>query len=563
MSKMGLKILKMISFITVISMALLILLNVFVFNMLFANLKTDAMNIAIEAVKVIDGDKLEKVLQNNTMDIDEYKEIEHSMIRFKSDNNIRYFYTLAKGKGESTYILVDAALTDKSELGEEYELGAGMQQAFEGNPSFDKEPTKDEYGTFISGYAPVKNSRGNIIAILGVDKDVADFLYIKTRIVSDSIIASIVILILSVLSSIIFSKKITSSVKKITDVLNYMKQGDLSVSLNLLSKDELQVIAEEINDFRMKTADTLRLVKNVSDDVLQQSETLSAVSQELAASTQIVSNSVGEASKESSRQAGELMNVSSTFSEFGHKISQTAISVESINIKMRIVDEKARDSGKDLKVLEDSIKDINYSISDVGKKIHGLGLQLSKISEITNLIKSISDQTNLLALNAAIEAARAGESGRGFSVVAEEIRKLAEQSKTSSSSISDLISNISSDSNIVVMTSDKMNEKINNQMQVIDKSIYSFKEIIKNIEEIIPQIKDVNSSITILNSDKEYVVRSVEIAASSAEEISSSTEEITATSQELNASSEEVAATSIDLSGKAQSMIREINKFKI
>lgn len=563
MNKIGVKILKMIGIISLISMTLLLLLNIIVFKMLFASLQTDAKNIAIEAVNVIDGDKLEKVIQSKSMDSDEYKEIEQSMIRFKSDNSIRYFYTLAKDEGDSASIIVDAALNDKSELGEEYGLEEEMKKAFEGTPSFNKEPTKDEYGTFLSGYAPIKNSNGKVIAIVGVDKDVANFIYIRTAIISDSIIASIVILILSVLSSIIFSKKITSNVNKIESVLDAMKQGDLTVPINVLSKDELQTIAEKINDFREETAKTLRLAKDVSDDVMQRSETLSAVSQELAASSQVITNSVGEVSKGSSDQAGELMNISNTISNFGLKIDQSVIDIEKINSKMRSVDLKAIDSSKDLKVLEDSIKDTNLSFADVREKIQGLGMELSKISEITNVIKSISDQTNLLALNAAIESARAGESGRGFSVVAEEIRKLAEQSKISSSSISDLISNISNNSNIVVTRSEEMNEKLNSQMQVIDKSMSSFKEIIENIEEIMPEITEVNSSMVIINSDKESIIKSVEVAASLSEEFLVSTEEITASSQEFDASSQEIAASSVELNIKAQSMIGAISKFKI
>lgn len=563
MSKIGVKILKTIVTIIVISMTLLILLNVIVFKMLFANFQADAKNIATEAVSVIDGDKLEKIIQDQSMDTDEYKEIEQSMIRFKSDNNIKYFYTLAKGEEEGAYIVVDAALTDKSDLGEEYDLEDEMVEAFNGTSSVNKEPVEDEYGTFLSGYAPIKNSNGDVIAIVGVDKDVASFIYIRTIIISCSIIASLVILILSILSSIVFSRKITSNVNKIKYILNSMKQGDLTVPINILSKDELQIIAEEINDFREEAAKALRLSKDVSDDVMKQSENLSAVSEELAASSEVIANSVEEVSKGSNNQVESLTQISNTINDFGLKIDQSARDIEKINSKMKLIDLKTTDSSKDLEGLENSIKDINISFIDISQKIQGLGKELSKIGEATNVIKSISEQTNLLALNAAIEAARAGEAGRGFSVVAEQIRKLAEQSKTSSLSISDLISNISNDSDTVVKTSEAMNEKLSNQMKVIDKSMSSFKSVIENIEEIVPHITDVNNRIAIIDNDKESIISSVKVATSLAEEILVSTGEMTVSSREFKVSSQEVAESSVDLSMKAQFMIEAINKFKI
>jgi methyl-accepting chemotaxis protein len=120
-----------------------------------------------------------------------------------------------------------------------------------------------------------------------------------------------------------------------------------------------------------------------------------------------------------------------------------------------------------MKLLINSVNIVSSSFKDFIKKIEMLNKNIVQISDITTLINGIAEQTNLLALNAAIEATRAGESGRGFAVVADEIRKLAEQSQTSSKNIESLISGISREANIIIKTTDGLNNELNNQVEVM------------------------------------------------------------------------------------------------
>jgi methyl-accepting chemotaxis protein len=494
MNKLGTKILKLTIGMFCISMLVLILANVYIFKNVFSKLQTQVGEVASEAVDVVDADKLEKVIKSQSMDSADYKEIQESLIKFKNDKNIIFIYTLVRDGEDSTYFAVDSALVNTSEFGEEYSLKDGMIDAFNGKVSFTKKPYTDDYGTFISGYAPIKNSSGKIIAIVCADANVESFSYMQSKFVQIYIFIILAMIVIITLFSVIFSNKISSNVNKIKNVLNKMSEGDLSLPLNIRSNDEIETIAEYINDFRNKTSEVIAAVSNSSKKVEFETNNLFRSSSEITSSTEIVAASIREVAASSTMQAHEMVNVTNIIDRFSMKIEETTNTVHSLNSNVKGVDSKVKESSDILQTFENSVLDISESFVDVKSNIQGLSKHLSQINEISDVINSIADQTNLLALNAAIEAARVGDAGKGFAIVAEEIRNLAEQSKSSSSDINLMLNNILNDNKIVIETSDNVNTKLDYQKKVIYTHISNFKEVVSYVEKMLPLIKRKNGN---------------------------------------------------------------------
>ena len=432
--KLGMKVFRMVSIISVISLVILTIGINIVFSSAFSKIRGDVESSAKEAIKFIDVQKLEAVLKNKSMDSEEYKEVQRNLIDFKNSQEVKYVYTMMKQDNNIEY-LVDGTIQDTSKLGEKYDAQTAIIEAFDGKASSDDKPVKDEDGTFISAYAPIKNSAGEVIAIVGIDKSVEIFEYMKRALIALVIILAIVTLITSTLISMIFSRKLVSNVRKITGSLDKMARGDLTVSIKVNSKDEIQTIAESIEEFKIKTKTAISAVNISSGKVMNHSEELTALSEEMASVSESVAATIGEVAVKNNSQTKELISVSGLINNFGDDLHKAVSSIEEINSTANLINVKAKHSNGELIVLENSIASIATSVEDIKNKIGGLESNISEISQISNLINNIAEQTNLLALNAAIEAARAGESGRGFSVVAEEISSATEKMNSSSNEV--------------------------------------------------------------------------------------------------------------------------------
>lgn len=375
-----------------------------------------------------------------------------------------------------------------------------------------------------------------------------------------------IVAVIGVLTALIIINLITRNLKKIDNHMTILSTGDLTkgVEENLKKKkDEVGDIANAINKTQQYISEIISLIKINSDSIDMKSENLSNISSKFVYSTENIAHAIEEVASGSDTQAQELTDTVEIVNKFGRELDKIVVQFEEINTRAVDIDEKAKKSNNSMEMVVQGLLELIVTFSEFKEKINLMDKNIKKVNEFTSVIKSISEQTNLLALNAAIEAASAGDAGKGFGVVADEVRTLAEKSKIASNKIFEIASDLLKDTRNISSTSEKMNNEIVKQRETIDTSMTSFKEISSSIEEITPRISNVSRYVERLSSNKDDIVIKSENVASISQEISSLAQEISASMEEMKESSLDVSITSKDLKDMTAVMKENVGIFKI
>jgi len=382
-------------------------------------------------------------------------------------------------------------------------------------------------------------------------------------IVRGSVIATIILVAAGISLGALLSNPIVRNIKKISKDISLVGNGDFTVKSNIRSRDEIGLLASSLNRMTDDLSKTMENVKNMSYQVSMSADSLAASAQESSATTTEISHTIGEITKVTEEQAYSTEEGLKKTTQLAENIQDVSSEIDKIIDVVResnTLKEKGLNTVTVLKEKFDASKqasdDINSAILDVDKSAVEIGV-------IVETINHIAAQTNLLSLNASIEAARAGESGRGFVVVAEEIRKLAEQSAEASRGIKSLIDNIQTQSRNAVSVVDENKSIIEAQSAAVDDTRDAFNEISEMLQNINDNLSTISSLNDIMVSKKDEILATMESMSASAEETSAATQQISASSVEQMAAIDEVAKTAENLNQLAQALSAEITRFKI
>lgn len=472
-----------------------------------------------------------------------------------------------------------------------------LQEKYQSTPIDKKE--QEDWNELQKNLTEYRATRSNIIKLVNEDKPIEAFeLYVKSKEIFEKTliprknisdynveqainlyresndiankVKSVIVIttLAALIISILLSKAITSAIciplSEMVSAVEHIADGNLAEHPRTFSsEDELGKLAEAIVKMRQGLRTVISQLMESGKKINDFAGKLNLTVNQSNIATNQIAQSITDVASGSNQQVKNITNTSNIIKDMSKDIEHTAVATNNIATAIGKTANSATVGLDAIKKSVNQMSNIEKTVVESANVITKLGEQSKDIGQIVDTISNIAGQTNLLALNAAIEAARAGEHGRGFAVVADEVRKLAEQSDEAAKKISVMIDEIQKDTKMAVVAMNSGRDEVKIGSNVAKIAGDSFNEITNEISDISNQIKDISNIMHNLVDDSQNIVEDSNAIDVTTKSIALQTETISAAAEEQVAVMEEVMKATKDLAKLANDLQALSEKFNI
>ncbi len=487
------------------------------------------------------------------------------------NGNTGHFFVLS----ESGDYLMD---NDPKKIGTNISDSTLVKEATEQTGYIYDENNNQEIGSY---YAKASRLGMTVYGVVGED-EMANEVNATKR---SALIGLVIGIIIAILSALMASKYVMTIAKALTKAFSKVEAGDLTAEItgedfNILpnkpyfkafrkrktineNSDEIGRIGFAFNKMMHQFREMVGGIQQKSNRLTDMTQTLNDISKQTTSATEEVSETITGIAQATSIQTQDTEDTVGKMEELAKTLGEIDQNIQKMG---QHTDDTTIANGKNsqmMAVVHENWETTIETMNKLGDSIHDVNEDIQNIEKIVKVIDGISDQTNLLALNAAIEAARAGEHGRGFAVVADEVRKLAEQVAVSIANITGFVEKIQTESEKFSESLQSGYTEVEEGTKQINKTGQTFNKINASVSTMVEGIKGISENLESIKVNSEIMNSSIEEIASVSEESAAGVEETSAASQEITSSMEEVAGNSEQLADLAEKLSNTVNEFKL